>query len=75
MSNVNQDDKAIENGSKAYQKEKFLMIGTVDASYVKELEEKSSIYDNYEELTGINIVHHVAQLLLENDSKVQENQD
>ena len=44
--------------------ERFIVTGTIQLKYIQELEEYRFFMNKYEELTGVNIVHHVKQSLL-----------
>lgn len=48
--------------------EKFLMIGTIDALYVRNLEEIERLYHQYQNITGISIENFVTESLLQDSS-------
>lgn len=49
--------------------ERFIVTGTIQLKYINELEEDIFFMRKYEELTGINIVHHVKESLLQDSPK------
>ncbi|MEP5934436.1 MAG: hypothetical protein ABJ218_04920 [Winogradskyella arenosi] len=49
--------------------EKFIVMGTIDLSYIQKLEETQNLVDMYESHTGNKFIDFVSQLLLQDSTK------
>ena len=49
--------------------ERFIVTGTIQLKYITELEDDISFMRKYEELTGVDIIAHVKQSLLQDSPK------
>ncbi|MCB4809639.1 hypothetical protein LG651_15390 [Tamlana sp. 62-3] len=49
--------------------EKFIVMGAIDLSYIKQLEETQNLVEMYESHTGNKFIDFVSQLLLQDSTK------